>query len=305
MSKERLPSYGGQALIEGVLMRGSRTVAAAVRTPEGKIEILSEPLSGIYRSGLRKIPFLRGLIILWDALVLGTHFLTLSANIQTGENEKIEGPALYAALGFSLLFGLGIFVVAPSALGSGIEKWFGMSIGWVNLVEGVIRLLVAVGYIWLIGRMPDISRVFAYHGAEHKTINAFEAGAELKPEIVQQFSLEHPRCGTGFMLTVVVFSILIFSPLRPLSFFIRVPLQLVLIPFIACLAYEYMRWTADHLENQWVRWLISPNLALQHLTTRQPTLEMLEVSIASFNAMIAAEPSSQEVKTGILQPQNA
>jgi uncharacterized protein YqhQ len=306
MAKERLPSYGGQALIEGVLMRGSQTVAAAMRSPEGKIEIHTEKLSGIYRSGLRKTPFLRGLIILWDAIVLGSHFLTLSANLQTGEEEKIEGPALYATLGFSLLVGLGIFVVGPSALGSGIERWTGLAIGWVDLIEGAIRLFVAVGYIWLIGRMPDISRVFAYHGAEHKTINAYEARAELTPEIVKHYSLEHPRCGTGFLLTVVIFSILIFSPLRPLTFWVRVPLQVVLVPVIACLAYEYMRWTADHLEFRWVRALIWPNLAMQHLTTREPTLDMLEVSIASFNAMIEAETASaQEEKANILQPQNA
>jgi uncharacterized protein YqhQ len=305
MTKVKLPSYGGQALIEGVLMRGSRYVAAAMRTPDGKIEVHLEKLSGIYRSGLRKIPFLRGLIILWDALILGTHFLTLSANVQTGEEEKLEGPALYATLGISMLIGVGIFIVAPTALGSGIEKLFGLSIGVVNVIEGVIRLLVAVGYIWAIGRMPEINRVFSYHGAEHKTINAYEAGANLTPEIVQKYSLEHPRCGTGFLLTVVIFSILIFSPLRPLSLWLRIPLQLALVPAIACLAYEYMRWTADHLEHSWVRWLIWPNLALQHLTTREPTLEMLEISITSFNAMLKAETSVQEEMANTLQPLNA
>jgi uncharacterized protein YqhQ len=305
MAKEKLPSYGGQALIEGVLMRGSRYVAAAMRTPDGKIEVHLEKLSGIYRSGLRKIPFLRGLIILWDALILGTHFLTLSANVQTGEDEKLEGPALYATLGVSMLIGVGIFIVAPTALGSGIENLFGLSIGVVNIIEGIIRLLIAIGYIWAIGRMPEINRVFSYHGAEHKTINAYEAGADLTPEVVQKYSVEHPRCGTGFLLTVVIFTILIFSPLRPLNLLVRIPLQLALVPFIACLAYEYMRWTADHLEYGWVRRLIWPNLALQHLTTREPTLEMLEISIASFNTMLKAETSVQEEMANTFQPQNA
>ncbi len=305
MTKLKLPAYGGQALIEGVLMRGSTNVAAAMRAPDGKIEIHTEKLSGIYRSGLRKIPFLRGLIILWDALVLGTHFLTISANVQSGEDEKIEGPALYATLAFSLIIGLGIFVLIPSALGSGIESLTHLSLGWVNLIEGIIRLTIAIGYIWLIGRMPEINRVFSYHGAEHKTINAFEAGAPLNPEVVKNYSVEHPRCGTGFLLTVVIFSILIFSPLRSLAFWIRVPFQLGLIPLIACLAYEYMRWTADHLNYGWVRILITPNLALQHLTTREPTLEMLEVSIASFNAMIALEAAITEpIKERVLEPQN-
>ena len=295
MSPEKLPSYGGQALIEGVLMRGSRFVAAAMRSPEGKIIVQVEPLQGIYRSGIRKIPFLRGLIVLWDALVLGTHFLTISANLQSGEDEKIEGPALYGTLAVSLLLGLGIFVFIPTALGSGIETWFGLNLAVVNILEGIIRLVIALGYIYLIGRMPEISRVFAYHGAEHKTINAYEAGAVLSPQSIKAYSLEHPRCGTGFLLTVVVFTIILFSPLRVLDFWLRVPLQLLLVPVIACLAYEYMRWTANHLNLTWVRWLVWPNLALQHLTTREPTIEMLEVALTSFNAMLSAE---QEIAQG-------
>jgi uncharacterized protein YqhQ len=234
------------------------------------------------------------LILLWDALVLGTHFLTISANMQTGEDEKIEGPALYATLAVSLLIGVGIFVVAPSALGSLIENVFQMSIVWVNVVEGLLRFLVAIGYIWLIGKMPDIQRVFAYHGAEHKTINAYEAGAEMTPESVQKYSLEHPRCGTGFLLTVVIFSILIFSPLRSMAFWVRVPLQVLLVPAVACLAYEYVRWTANHLESRLVRILIWPNLALQRLTTRQPDLAMLEVAITAFQSMLAAEQNVQK-----------
>lgn len=293
MPVERLPSYGGQALIEGVLMRGSRAVAAAMRDPAGNIILHTEQLTGIYQSPIKKIPFLRGLIMLWDALILGTRFLTLSANVQTKEDEKLEGPALYLTLGVAMLIGLGIFVALPTVLGQGIESLFKVDIWIVNLLEGVLRLLIAVGYIWAIGRMPDIQRVFAYHGAEHKTINAFEARAELTPQAVSQFPLEHPRCGTGFLLTVVIVSILVFSPLRPLPFLIRLPSQLVLVPVIACLAYEYVRWTANHLQHPFVRALIAPNLALQKLTTREPSLDILEVSIASFNAMYALENVSQ------------
>lgn len=294
MSTERMPSYGGQALIEGVLMRGGKYAAAAMRAPDGTVVIHTEKLAAIYQSPIKKIPFLRGIIVLWDALVLGSRFLTLSANVQTKEDEKLEGPALYLTLGAAMLIGLGIFVALPTALGQGIESLFKMDIWVVNLLEGVIRLLIAVGYIWAIGKMPDIQRVFAYHGAEHKTINAFEAKAELTPESVSRFPLEHPRCGTGFLLTVVIISILVFSPLRPLPFLIRLPSQLVLVPFIACLAYEYVRWTANNLEHSLVRALISPNLALQKLTTREPSLDMLEVSIASFNTMYALETAEQE-----------
>lgn len=289
MTNERLPSYGGQALIEGVLMRGSTSVATAMRDPSGEIVIHTEKLSGIYQSPIRKTPFLRGLIILWDALILGTRFLTISANIQTKEDEKIEGPTLYITLAIAMLIGVGIFFGLPTLLGQAIESIFKLDTLSINLVEGVIRLLVAVGYIWAIGKLSDIQRVFAYHGAEHKTINAFEARAELTPQTVSKFPLEHPRCGTGFLLTVVIISILVFSPLRPLPFFLRLPSQLILVPFIACLAYEYVRWTAGHLSNPLVRWMVSPNLALQKLTTREPSLDMLEVSIASFNAMYNME----------------
>jgi uncharacterized protein YqhQ len=304
MSTERMPSYGGQALIEGVLMRGGKAVAAAMRDPSGNIVLHTEELSGIYQSPIKKIPFLRGLIVLWDALVLGSRFLTMSANVQTKEDEKLEGPALYITLGVAMLIGLGIFVALPSALGQGIESLFKLDIWLVNLLEGAIRLLVAVGYIWAIGKMPDIQRVFAYHGAEHKTINAFEAHSELTPEKVSKFPLEHPRCGTGFLLTVVIISILVFSPLRPLPFLIRLPSQLVLVPLIACLAYEYVRWTANHLDQPLVRVLVAPNLALQKLTTREPSLDMLEVSIASFNAMYALENTKKEDKeTPVIEPQ--
>lgn len=289
MPTERMPSYGGQALIEGVLMRGSSALAAAMRDPTGKIVIQTEKLSGIYQSRIRKIPFLRGLIMLWDALVLGTRYLTISANVQTKEDEKIEGPALYLTLGISMLIGVGIFVVLPTLLGQAIESLFKLELVAINILEGIFRLVIAIGYIWGIGKMPDIARVFAYHGAEHKTINAFEARAELTPENVAKFPLEHPRCGTGFLLTVIIFSILVFSPLRPLDFFVRLPLQLLLVPVIGCFAYEYIRLTASHIDHWITRMLIAPNLALQKLTTREPSLEMLEVSITAFNEMYRLE----------------
>ena len=291
MKKERLPSYGGQALIEGVLMRGSRAVAAAMRAPDGTITIQTEKLSGIYQSRIKKIPFLRGLIILWDALGLGTRFLTISANLQTGEEEKIEGPALYLTLGIAFIMAIALFVLLPSALGNWMEQGLKLGFWLANLIEAILRLAFAIGYIWAIGKLPDIQRVFAYHGAEHKTINAYEAREELTPANVMKYSLEHPRCGTGFLLTVIIFSIILFTPLRILPILARLPLQVLLVPVIACLAYEYMRWTASHLDSKFIRALISPNLALQKLTTRTPTNEMLEVAIASFNAMLALETS--------------
>jgi uncharacterized protein YqhQ len=288
--KERLPSYGGQAVIEGVMMRGTQSVAMAMRAPDGQIKIHTEPLGGIYKSRLTKIPFLRGLIALWDALGLGIRLLTVSANTQTGEDEKIEGPTLYVTLAISLAIGVGLFFLAPAAVGQAAERLLGWS-AWVgNLAEGLIRLGLLIAYIWGVGRMPDIARVFAYHGAEHKTINAFEAGSELTPECVARFSLEHPRCGTAFLLTLVVLSILLFSILGPLPMVWRLASRVLLLPLLAGVAYEYLRWTANHIESPVIRLLVKPSLALQHLTTREPSLAMLEVSIAAFNEMVAKEP---------------
>ncbi len=283
--KSRFPLYGGQAVIEGVMMRGTHSVAIAMRAPNREIVVHKEPLSALYKNRIMKIPFLRGLAMLWDALVLGTHALTLSANTQTGEDEKLEGPVLYLTLGISLLIGVGLFFLAPAALGQALERFLGISAWWSNVLEGLARLGLLVGYIWAVGQMPDIRRVFAYHGAEHKTINAYENGAELTPENVSTYSVEHPRCGTAFLLTLILLSILIFSLLGPLPFLWRMVSRILLIPLLACIAYEYIRWTANHLDSKFVRALVKPNLALQHLTTREPSADMLEVSIAAFKAM--------------------
>jgi len=289
--KLKMPSYGGQALIEGVLMRGKYGVAAAFRAPNGEIVIEKELLTGIYSSSLTKILFLRGLVLLWDSLGLGTRFLTKSANIQGGEEEKIEGPALYLTLGISLAVAVLLFFVGPAALGKLIQHWTGISTLAMNLIEGLIRLAGIVVYIWAIGRMKDIQRVFAYHGAEHKTINAFEGGANLTPEDVARYPLEHPRCGTAFLLTLVVISIIVFALIGSLPTLWLLLSRIILIPVLAMIAYEYIRFTANHMDNPLIRLLSKPNLALQKLTTREPSLDMLEVSIASFNAMMAQESS--------------
>jgi uncharacterized protein YqhQ len=234
------------------------------------------------------------LVILWDALGLGMRALTISANTQTGEDEKLEGPMLYITLGISLTFGIGLFFLAPAAIGQ-FFQYLGLSNWWSNLAEGVVRLLLLVGYIWAIGRMEDIRRVFAYHGAEHKTINAFEDGAELTPEVVATYPLEHARCGTAFLLTLVLISVVMFSLLGPMPLFWRLASRILLIPVIAGIAYEYIRWTATHMHWGWVRWLAKPGLMLQSLTTREPDLDVIEVGIAAFNAMRTAEKQQSEI----------
>ena len=289
--EDRIIAYGGQAVIEGVMMRGQRALAIAMRAPDGRIVVHEEKLGEIYRSKIAKIPFLRGVILLWDALGLGMRALTISANTQTGEDEQLEGPALYITLGLALVFGIGLFFLLPAGLGSLSERYLGWGVWWSNLAEGIIRLGLLVGYVWAIGFMPDVKRLFAYHGAEHKTINAYEAGAELTPQSVARFSLEHPRCGTAFLLTLVLLSILAFTALGPLPLLWRLVSRIVLIPVLAGVALEYIRWTANHLKSPVVRWLIKPNLALQSLTTREPDAAMLEVAIASFKTMRQAEES--------------
>lgn len=295
--EDRIITYGGQAVIEGVLMRGQKALAIAMRDPEGEIVVHEEKLANVYRSRITKVPFLRGIIMLWDALGLGMRALTISANIQTGEDEKLEGWPLVLTIAVSLSIGVGLFFLLPAALGGWVEKMMTPDVSagggahvWVgNLLEGVVRLLLLTGYIWAIGFMPDIRRLFAYHGAEHKTINAYEAGAELTPESVAKFPLEHPRCGTAFMLTLVLVSILVFTALGPLSIGWRLVSRVLLIPVLAGIAVEYIRWTANHLDSRFVRWMIRPNLAMQSLTTREPDHSMLEVAIRSFQTMRQAE----------------
>lgn len=292
-AKTKLPNYGGQAVIEGVMMRGKRAASIAMRTPEGEIKIHTEPLSKIYQSQWIKIPFLRGVIGLWDALVLGTRALTISTNAQTGEEEKLEGTTLLLTIGASLAIALVLFFLIPAGIGQFTERTLQTS-PWVgNLAEGLVRFLFLLLYMWGIGQMEDIQRVFAYHGAEHKVINAFENGAELVPEKVKGFSREHPRCGTAFLLVVVVISVVAFTLLGPMSLAWRLASRILLLPVIAGFAYEYLRWTANHVENPVVRWLIKPNLALQKMTTREPDEEIIEVGIRAFQAMQEAEGKYQ------------
>lgn len=290
---EKMPSYGGQAVIEGVLMRGKTSVAMANRTPENEIVVHKEKLTGIYTTKLTRIPFLRGLVILWDSLGLGIRFLTLAANIQTGEDEKIEGPMLYVTLGISLLFGVGVFFLMPALISGLIERFTSISAWLSNLIEGGLRLIILILYLWIIGKMPDIRRVFMYHGAEHKTINAFEDGADLIPEKVEIYSLEHPRCGTSFILTLVLLSVIVFTLIGPLPLLWRLLSRLLLLPALAGIAYEYIRFLAKYIDTPFVRILMKPNLALQKLTTREPSREMLEVSIKAFNVMKSMEDGTE------------
>jgi uncharacterized protein YqhQ len=288
-NETKLPNYGGQAVMEGVMMRGKKAAAIAMRSPSGEITIHTEKLSPIYQSPIMKIPFLRGLVGLYDALILGMRALTISANVQTGEDEQLEGPALFFTFALSISIAILIFFLIPAGVGQAVERYFSWQ-PWIgNIIEGLVRLVFLIGYMWAIGQMEDIKRVFSYHGAEHKVINTFEAGSELIPENVKKYSLEHPRCGTAFLLIVVLLSVLLFTALGPMSLVWRLASRILLLPVLAGIAYEYLRWTAAHQDHPLINFLIKPNLALQRLTTNEPDLKIIEVSIAAFNAMREAE----------------
>jgi len=295
-------SYGGQAVIEGVMMRGAHTAAIAVRDPNGQIVVHEQTLNAtLYRGRIARTPFVRGVVGLWDALGLGTRALMWAADVALGEEEEVNfnGPIGWATVAFSLLLGIGLFFLLPTAAASGIGHVLGLTpdgsaaVGWeafiINLIEGFIQLGILIVYIWAIGRIPDVKRLFGYHGAEHKTINAYEAGADLTPEIVARYPIEHPRCGTAFLLTVVFVSVFIFSLLGRPPFILLILSRVILIPVIAGIAYELLRFTARNITNPIIRIIVKPNLALQHLTTRQPDLHMIEVAIVAFKHVLASE----------------
>lgn len=309
MSNSQPPTefnYGGQAVIEGVMMRGSKALAVAVRDPQGEIVVHTEPLNArIYGGGLARIPFLRGLTLLWDALGLGVKSLMFSAEValeEEGENgdepEKIfEGPAQWGTVAISLSISVALFFLFPAFVGDLIVRLLSVGPNPVlsNAIEGIVRLVLIIAYIWAIGFLPDVKRLFGYHGAEHKTINAYEAGAPLTPASVARYSLEHPRCGTAFLLTVVVVSILVYTLLPPLSLPMRLLSRVILLPVIAGIAYEFIRFSAKHQDNVLIRFITKPNLALQRLTTREPDESMLQVAITAFQRVVAYEQ-------GALQP---
>ena len=286
----RLPAYGGQAVMEGVMMRGKQFIAMAVRAPSGEIVTFQDKLPVLYQSKWMKIPFIRGMISLWDSLGLGMQYLTKSANVQSGDDEKLEGRDLFLTLGFAILLAIGVFFLLPALLAGWLDGLLHLGLWWGNVLEGLLRLVILVLYLTAIRRMPDIARTFSYHGAEHKTINAFEAGVELTAEQVAKQSTYHPRCGTSFILTLVLISILVFSILGPLTLVWRLVSRVLLLPIVAGISYEYIRWAANTMnKSALVRALIKPNLLLQSLTTRQPTIDMIEVAIKAFMTMYTAE----------------
>ncbi len=280
--------YGGQAVIEGVMMRGARNMAIAVRKPSGEVLLHSEPLpAGIYNSRIGRLPFVRGLTMLWDTLVLGTRALMFSADAAlSDEDVKFDGPIMWGTLLLSFGLAIGLFVLLPLFLVSLVDRFITLPL-LSNLAEGLVRLTFFVVYLIAIARMPDIRRVFAYHGAEHKTVNAFEAGAPLTPHSVAAYSTAHTRCGTGFLLSVLLIFVLLTSLLGRPPLLWRIVSRLALVPVVSAIAYETMKFSAAHQDNPLVRMLAAPGLWLQRLTTLQPDEPMLEVAIAALQRVVS------------------
>jgi uncharacterized protein YqhQ len=315
-------SYGGQAVIEGVMMRGRRTMAVSVRRPDGVIQTEIKPLSGIYQSGIAKIPVLRGVLLLWDTLGLGWQSLEFSAQAQ-GE-EPVSKREWIGTILIALAILVGVFFLLPAMVGQGIESvlrasadtasvavnatsvvtettgrvlalpaWLPAAAG--NLTEGAIRLILLILYLVIVGRIPEIARVFAYHGAEHKTVAAYEAGAELSPESAEKFKKEHPRCGTSFLIAVAVLAVILFSFTGSMPFGLKILSRLLGIPVLVALGYEYLKFSASVKNKSLARILAAPGVWTQRLTTREPDRAMLEVAITAFQAVRRAEEPQAEI----------
>jgi uncharacterized protein YqhQ len=286
--------YGGQAVIEGVMMRGRKHLAIAVRRTNDQITTVTRRLPTVYTGRLRQIPLVRGVVVLAETLVLGIQGLLYSADVFT-EKEQVQGKwaMLWGAVVVGAAMGVVLFLAIPLAITQVIDPYIGSDLV-SNLVDGVIRLVIVIAYIGAIGLIPPIRRVFSYHGAEHKVVNAYEDGAGMEVKEVRSYSTAHPRCGTGFVLIVLVVAIVAFIFLGRPPMYLRFLWRLLLLPVIAAVSYELMRLGAEHVKNGIVRTLLSPGLALQALTTRQPDDRQLEVSISALKAAIDADALDAE-----------
>ena len=281
MSANSPHTYGGQAVIEGVMIRGQRNIAVACRRPDGSIAVQRQPLTPIFTGRLRRIPLIRGVIAMAETLTLGMRALSYSANVAAeAEGEEIGKGSMAGMLAVSLTIAIGVFFVIPVLASDRLEGLLGSSIA-ANIAEGVIRLALFLGYILLIGRMNDIRRVFMYHGAEHMTVHAQERGDPLRIDYIRRYPTAHPRCGTAFLLVVMVVAIIAFIFVGREPFWWLIASRIVLVPLIAAVSYEVIRFSGRHADNPLVHLITAPSLALQSLTTRQPDDDQIEIAIAA------------------------
>jgi uncharacterized protein YqhQ len=297
-------AYGGQALMEGILMRGRDAVAVAVRHPEGYIVTASEPLDSIlHRSRFARAPFFRGVVLLYETLVIGTRWLMRSGAVAAaGQGIELGKGAIAGTLLFTLAIAVGAFVLLPLFLArAATSSWLGINDQLVqHLVEGLIRIGVFVLYLLLVSMAPDIRRVFRYHGAEHMTIHALEHDEPLTVERIRRYPTAHPRCGTEFLVVFVIVSILVFSLLAGQSLLVSIVGRIALLPVVAAVSYELLRFGARYRNNRIVRWTFMPGIWLQLITTKQPDDSMIEVAVASMQEALAI--SGETAPEGSLDP---
>lgn len=285
--------YGGQAVIEGVMMRGRRVMVTAVRRPDGGVAIDFQPLSAIYSGRMRKTPLIRGIIVLIEALVLGINSLLYSANVSLGKEEAGTSGLLFWLL---VLVSLGVvvalFFIAPLFLTGLLNLYISSPIVF-SLIEGLIRAAIFIAYLGLINFIPDIRRVFAYHGAEHKAVNAYEDGALLEVETAKRYNTAHVRCGTSFLFAVLIVAIIVFALVGRPSLWLMVLWRILLIPIIAALAYEVIYFGNRHIDNRIVRAVLAPGLWLQSLTTREPDDSQLEVALSALKKVVELDQTEE------------
>ena len=302
-----MANVGGQAVLEGVMMRGASNWAVAVRKPDGDIVEVHQPIkSPMARHWVFRLPVIRGVVALGESLAIGFRALAISANYaaaaetKEGEDgEEVSTELTRAQLIFAFAIAIGFAVLLFKVSPALITDWIGIKAGWFVIVEGGIRVTIFVLYLSLISLFPDLRRVFQYHAAEHKAINAYEAGEELKPEIVQRYSLIHPRCGTAFLLWVMVIAIFVFAFFGRPHWYWLIATRILLLPVIAGIAYELIRFAGKHQDNRVLMSLLAPGMWLQRLTTREPSLDQIEVSIRALKEVLLLEtndPNERKVE---------
>jgi uncharacterized protein YqhQ len=285
--------YGGQAVIEGVMMRGRKAMVTAVRRPSGGLAMDTRSLGGIYSGRLRRTPLIRGVIVLIEVMVLGIKTLLYSANVSLEEEEaEISGWLVWLLVAVSLGLSVVLFFVVPLFLTKLLDPYITSSLVF-SLVEGFIRAALVILYLGLIGLMPDIKRYFAYHGAEHKAVNAYEDGAPLEIEAARKYSTAHVRCGTSFLFVVVIIAIIVFALVGRPTLWLMVLWRILLLPVIAALAYEVIYFSGRHADNRLVRAMLRPGLWLQRLTTREPDDAKLEVALSALRRVVESDEAEE------------
>ena len=300
-----MANVGGQAVLEGVMMRGPGNWAVAVRTPAGDIAQVSKSISSpMARHWVWRLPIVRGVVALGESLAIGFRALSISAQFaaqEEGEDGTVETElsrgALFFAFAVAIGFALVLFKVGPALITDQLPIHNGT---WFVLAEGLIRVTMLVTYLALISLLPDLKRVFQYHAAEHKAINAYEAGEELEPEVVQRYSLIHPRCGTAFLLWVMVIAVFVYAIFGRLPWYWLIVTRIAFLPIIAGIAYELIRFAGKHSHNRALMTLLAPGLWLQRLTTREPTLDQIEVSIRALREVLSLESTSGESRVEVM-----